>query len=191
MDSTLEVKRDKYLWIFNGGGKSFSGNPKWLFMYIANYKKDIKICWMCYDKATMQYIRRLGFNAQLYKSENGKKIMRSAGVYVVDQMKEVFQPELAGITVLNLWHGVGCKSIERKVSLDFLILKPNMAKKYIDNNTVYRNNQLFLVTSPLMEEHFKNQCGLEDDKIIRGGYPCCMYQKYYGSVETYSHDIFR
>lgn len=146
---------------------------------------------MCYDKATMQYIRRLGFNAQLYKSENGKKIMRSAGVYVVDQMKEVFQPELAGITVLNLWHGVGCKSIERKVSLDFLILKPNMAKKYIDNNTVYRNNQLFLVTSPLMEEHFKNQCGLEDDKIIRGGYPCCMYQKYYGSVETYSHDILK
>ena len=46
--------------------------------------------------------------------------MAKAGVYVVEMCKEVFQPELSGITVLNLWHGVGCKSIERKVTDGFL-----------------------------------------------------------------------
>lgn len=67
--------------------------------------------------------------------------MAKAGVYVVEMCKEVFQPELDGITVLNLWHGVGCKSIERKVTDGFL--QERIAKKYIQNNDILRNNQLF------------------------------------------------
>lgn len=185
---SLTEKRDKHIWVFNGGN-DFSGNPKWLFMYIVNYRKDITPYWLCYHKANEKYIRKLGYKACLFNSSKGRKVMQKAGVYVVNQMKEVFQPELEGVTVLNLWHGVGCKSIERKVSLDFLILKPNMAKKYIVNNHIYRNNQLFLVTSPLMEKHFKEQCGIEEDKLIRGGYPCCMYGKYKGEVRTFNHDI--
>lgn len=90
--------------------------------------------------------------------------MKQAGVYVVEMCKEIFQPELDGITVLNLWHGVGCKSIERKVNSGFL--RERIARKYIQNNDMLRNNQLFLVTSEVMEKHFKVQCGIDDDKVI-------------------------
>ena len=36
--------RDKKIWIFNAGN-AFDGNPKWLFMYIVNYRKDITPYW--------------------------------------------------------------------------------------------------------------------------------------------------
>jgi len=48
-------------------------------------------------------------------------------VMSADIFKKPFQPELEGITILNLWHGVGCKSIERKVTGGFL--QERIAKK--------------------------------------------------------------
>lgn len=179
----MKNTRDKKLWIFNAGN-SFAGNPKWLFEYIIRHRKDITPVWMCYEKDTYDYVTKLQYKAALYASGQGKKYMQQAGVYVVEMCKEVFQPELQGITILNLWHGVGCKSIERKVVGGFLWER--LVRKYIMNNEMYLNNQLFLVTSPLMEEHFKSQCGIEDSHVIRAGYPRCTVSD---PVCTYNHDI--
>lgn len=175
--------RNKKLWIFNAGS-SYAGNPKWMFEYIIRHHKEITPVWMCYEQATKKYVRNLGYQAELYASAAGRDVMKQAGVYVVEMCKEIFQPELAGITVLNLWHGVGCKSIERKVNSGFL--RERIAKKYIQNNDILRNNQLFLVTSEVMEKHFKEQCGIDDDKVIRAGYPRCVVTDDIGS---YDHDI--
>ena len=113
------MTRNKHIWIFNAGN-SYSGNPKWLFEYIRRHHPDIRTVWMCYHKDIRNYVKRLGYEACLFDSTAGKTIMKEAGVYVVEMCKEVFQPELEGITILNLWHGVGCKSIERKVTGGFL-----------------------------------------------------------------------
>ncbi|MFR9207995.1 MAG: CDP-glycerol glycerophosphotransferase family protein, partial [Lachnospiraceae bacterium] len=53
---------------------------------------------------------------------------------------------------------------------------------------MYKNYQMFLVTSPLMEEHFKKQCGLDDDMVIRAGYPCCIANE---KAKSYDHDILK
>lgn len=179
----MSEQRDKNLWLFNAGN-SFAGNPKWMFEYIIRHHKEIKPVWMCYNADTMNYVHKLGYEAELYRSSKGKDVMKKAGVYVVEMCKEVFQPELSGITVLNLWHGVGCKSIERKVTDGFL--QERIAKKYIQNNDILRNNQLFLVTSEIMEKHFKEQCGIDDDKVIRAGYPRCVVND---NIQSYDHDI--
>lgn len=183
MEHNITNQRDKKIWVFNAGN-NFSGNPKWLFMYIVNHHKEIQPYWLCYKKETQDYVRKLGFQAYMYNSSKGKEIEKKAGVYVVDQVKERIEDELIGITILNLWHGVGCKSIERKV--DYGFLEHRIAKKYIQNNQIYKNSMLFLVTSPLMEEHFKTQVGLDDSMIIRGGYPNCMG---IDKVKTFDHDI--
>lgn len=177
--------RDKKIWIFNAG-LSFDGNPKWLFMYIIKNRPDITPYWFCYTEESMQYIRKLGFKAYLFHSRKAGKIGRKAGVYVVNQRKEVFQEYLDGITVLNLWHGVGCKVIEKRITSG--VLNERIAKKYIEHMHIYQNNELFLVTSPLMEKHFTEQCGLHDAQILRGGYPCCFYEE---EVITYDHDILK
>lgn len=177
--------RDKNVWIFNSG-MSFSGNPKWLFLYIIKHRPEITPYWFCYNEETMQYIRNLGYQAYLFRSEQAEKIGERAGVYVVNQRKEVFQKYLKGITVLNLWHGVGCKAIEKNVKSG--VLTEGIVKKNIINMNVYRNNELFLVTSPLMEKHFTEQCSLNNEKIVRGGYPCCFYNE---KVSTFNHDILK
>lgn len=176
---------NKKIWLFDGGA-SFSGNPKWLFMYMVRNRADIDCYWISREHSTVKYVKSLGFKAVAYSSVMGKIIMKQADVYVVNQVKEVVMPELAHCTILNLWHGVGCKSIERKVTSGFL--NGRIAKKYIQNNEIYKTNQLFLVTSPLMEKHFKDQCGIDDDKVIRAGYPCCVGQ---GGVKTFDHDILK
>lgn len=48
---------------------------------------------------------------------------------------------------------------------------------------------MFLATSPLIEENFKKQCFIDEDKIIRAGYPRCLYQKYYEKIATFDHDL--
>ena len=42
------------------------------------------------------------------------------------------------------------------------------------------------MTSPLMEKHFMDQCGIDEDKVIRAGYPCCAGIK---GVRTFEHDV--
>lgn len=177
--------RNKKIWVFNAGD-SFSGNPKWLFLYIINHRKDITPYWLCYKQELVNYMTARGYKACLFNSAEGKDIEQQAGVYVVNQVKEVIQDELKGVTILNLWHGVGCKSIERKVNFGFL--NERIAKKYIRNNYYYKNYQLFLVTSPLMEKHFKEQCGIDDDKVIRAGYPCCIGNE---AANSFDHDILK
>ena len=178
------IERNNSIWIFNSAD-SFSGNPKWLFMYIYKYRKDIKGYWLCYNKYTLKYVRKLGFKVYLYNSRLGKRIMQMAGVYVVEQCKEVLQPELDGIKILNLWHGVGCKTIE----IGFYgFIEERIIKKYIVNYSTYKNNQLFLVTSPLMEKHFIKYCNLDEDKMIRAGYPRCIYQE---NVNTFNHNLLK
>ncbi|MBO4983648.1 MAG: CDP-glycerol glycerophosphotransferase family protein [Clostridia bacterium] len=177
--------RDNKLWIFNAG-LSFDGNPKWLFMYIQNNRPDIEAHWLCYTEESLNYIKKLGYKAHLYNSEQARKIGSRAGVYVVNQRKEVFQDYLEGITVLNLWHGVGCKLIEKNVKTG--ILNEGLVKKNIVNMTMYRNNELFLVTSPLMEKHFSDNCRLEEHSILRGVYPNCFSPD---KVKTFDHDILK
>lgn len=184
----MENKRNDKIWIFNAGN-TFTGNPKWLFIYINKYRKDIKSYWFCDSKETTKHIRSLGYKAYIYKSKIGRAIEKKAGVFVVEMVKEHIPIRMQDVKILNLWHGVGCKSIERKVNFGFL--NERIAKKYITYNTIFKNNQLFLVTSPLMEKHFKEQCGIDDDKVIRGGYPRCMYNIYKEKISTFNHDILK
>lgn len=177
--------RDKRIWVFNSG-MSFDGNPKWLFLYIIKHRPEITCYWFCYTKESVKYIRKLGYQAYLFNSHQAEKIGVQAGVFVVNQRKEVFQKYFKGITVLNLWHGVGCKVIEERI--DSGVLNERIAKKYIQNMGIYRNNELFLVTSPLMEKHFTEQCSLNEKQIIRAGYPCCFFNE---PVNTYDHDILK
>lgn len=177
--------RNKKLWIFNAG-MAFSGNPKWLFLYIVNYRKDITPIWFCYDTKTKNIVKKLGYKACLFDSKEGEKIGAKAGVYVVDQYKEVLQDYLNGITILNLWHGVGGKSVELKVESGFLDAR--IVKKHIINKLAYKKYMLFLATSPMMETHFREQCDIDEDKIIRAGYPCNEYPEI---ISTYNHDLLK
>ena len=60
--------RNNNIWIFNAG-TSFSGNPKWYFLWLEENHTEIEKWWFCYDIATLKTVRKLGFNACLYTSK--------------------------------------------------------------------------------------------------------------------------
>ena len=178
----------RHIWAFNAG-ETFSGNPKWLFLYISKYRPDIYAYWLCDNQETVDFIRSLGYRAHTFKERDCYLLQQKTGVFVVEQIKEVIPKSLQSAVMLNLYHGVGCKTVEKKVTYGFLAER--IAKKFIKNSEYYQKNMLFLVSSPLMEEHFIKQCCLNKDHLIRAGYPRCVYQKYFEKVSTYDHDIRR
>ena len=178
----IEEKDKNKVWAFNAGNR-FLGNPKWLFIYINKYRKDITTYWICDSEDTIELIRSLGYRAYKFGTLEAEKAKDKTGVFVVENAKENLPVGMSQVKYLNLFHGVGCKPIER--NLKDGALSEGIAKKYIKYNQFFRNNQLFLVTSPMLEENFKFQCGIDDDKVIKAGYPRCIYQKYNERVSTF------
>lgn len=184
------VEKDRnHTWIFTSGDKadSFQGNPKYLFVYINKYRKDIDAFWLTISEEMAEYIRQCGYRAYADGTVEAEYVKSKAGVLVAEHVKIVIPSGLENAKYLNLYHGVGSKPVEHSISEGPLF--EGIAKKYIKNNQIYRNQQLFLATSPLIEENFKKQCFIDEDKIIRAGYPRCLYQKYYEKIATFDHDL--
>ena len=177
----------RQLWAFNAGN-TFTGNPKWLFLYIIRHRPEIRPCWICDSRETVRFIRGLGYPACTYSSVRGILLQAGTDVYCVEQVKETIPAHMPKrVIMLNLYHGVGCKTVEKQVRYGFLTER--IARKYIINNEYYMTHMLFLVTSELMEDHFIGQMGLKRENLIRAGYPRCLYQQYYEKEETFPHDL--
>lgn len=104
----------KFFWIFDAGDK-FQGNPKWLFLYVNKFRPDIMAVWLTDLQDTVQRVRDLGYYAFKYGTKEAEKVKDMAGVYVVENVKEHIPSGLEGTVMLNLFHGVGCKRIERNL----------------------------------------------------------------------------
>ena len=183
-NNPVTTTRDRSVWLFNAGD-AFIGNPKWLFLYVTLHRNDIEAHWICDDPKLAERIRSFGFKATTFAASAA--LQRRAGVFVVNQVKEHIGANLTGISLLNLWHGVGVKSIERGMNEGYL--RERIAKKYVVNNQAYRDTQLFLVTSPEMEDHFTKYIGLDNEVTIRGAYPQNIYRKRFGRWAGFDHDI--
>lgn len=183
-----ETDKNK-VWAFNAGqaGNAYRGNPKWLFTYVNEYRKDITAYWLCSSQDTVDFVRKQGYRAYRLDTHEAELAIERTGVYVAEQIKVALPKGLENVKYLNLYHGVGAKTIERCIFEGGLVRE--LAKKYIMSNAFYRTNQLFLATSPMTEADFKRQCGIDDDHFIRAGYPRCLYQKYYKKVATFDHDF--
>ncbi|HCD6152507.1 TPA: hypothetical protein ACIEM5_003278, partial [Escherichia coli] len=81
------------IWLFNSAGL-FTGNVKYLFVYISNYRPDIFACYISGDQKNVDYIKSLGFNACHFKSKEGVQLLNAAGVYVNEHCKEHYPNEL-------------------------------------------------------------------------------------------------
>lgn len=178
------------VWAFCAGqfSNDFRGNPKYLFIYINKYRKDISAYWLCENEEIIEQVRSLGFRAYKIGTVQAEQAIDRTGVLVAEQVKMSVPKGLEDAKYLNLWHGVGgVKAVER--SLTTGILTEQLAKKYIDKNAYYRTHQLYLAPSEFIANIAMEQLGLDTDKIIRAGYPRCIYQKKYEKIATFSHNI--
>lgn len=181
LKSQLEVVTPEHIWLFNSGD-NFCGNVKYLFLYINKLRTDIRAYYLCNNKQLADKITALGYQAYTFDSREGLYLMSRGGVYVNEQCQDNYLEPLRQLKLLNLGNGVGLKKIERRIDVNDANL--STIKKYIEYNSFFRNNMCCLVTSPMMERHFKEQLGLKDTQIIRGGYPRNLYSRYIKDTPT-------
>ena len=186
------TEEDKNLvWAFNAGqaGNDFRGNPKYLFVYVNKYRKDITAYWLSGSEETTEYVRNLGYRAYTLDTLEADRAIEKTGVLVAEQVKIGIPKGMRHVKYLNLYHGVGAKDVERVLTTGGMA--EGLAHKYILHNQYYRDNQLFLCPSPMMVDDFKRMCGVDEDKVVRAGYPRNIYQKYFEPITTFDHDILK
>ncbi len=180
------------VWAFCSGQNSqdFRGNPKYLFLYINTYRKDITAYWLCDNDDTIRFVRKLGYKAYKIGTKQSEEAISKTGVLVTEQVKEYIPEGLENAIYVNLWHGVGgVKNVERCI-YDGILGEP-IIKKYIKNNYIFLRNELYLAPSKFIEEIAIDQLGLEKNKIIRAGYPRCIYQKEYNFKPTFDTNLIQ
>ena len=188
--TTIKNKDKNKVWAFCSGHNSndFRGNPKYLFIYVNKYCPDIEAYWLCSDSKIIKQIRNLGYKAYKLGSKQAEEAMNKTGVLVAEQVKQVVPEGLETAKYINLWHGVGgVKNVERSIESGRLV--EELSKKYIEHNTYYRENQMYLAPSKFIEGIAIDQLGLTEKNIIRAGYPRCIYQNKYDKVSTFDGNI--
>ena len=179
----------EHVWAFVAGHTSqdFRGNPKFLFVYVNRYRPDIKAYWLCSDEETIEQVRALGFAAYKLETPAAQYIINRTGVLIAEQVKTSIPEGFTNIKYINLWHGIGFKRIERKQFMGDIAM--GLAKKYVSKNEFYRDNQLLNVTCPVIEDEFSIDCGVDPDKLLRTGYPRCLYQQNFEPIASFDHDL--
>jgi CDP-glycerol glycerophosphotransferase (TagB/SpsB family) len=164
-------RRDKNKWVF-GSYVGFAGNAKYFFIDVVCNLKGKKCYWIAQTKEEMEYVRRLGFLSFYKWGISGIYHLLTAHKYIFTNGITELNFWTSGNTKsINLWHGVGIKS------LGFMLEKRSIFRKIISGivHPYFLNRlRLFLSTGPLMNAHFKKSFRITDKECFEGMYPRCL-----------------
>ena len=101
--------RNKKVWAF-GSATSFSGNSKYLLLYILAHHPEIFPCWITKRKQEVNSLREKGVKAYYAYSIEGFFYSLRAGYYIVNSSLGDINFYTSGrCKYIQLWHGVGLK----------------------------------------------------------------------------------
>lgn len=107
------MPRDRKLWAFGAWKNEFVDNPKHFFITTnQDVNTKARCVWISRDRGTVQYIKRLGFEAVSLYSLKGIWCALRAGVYIYNAgVGNVTFSLSKGAFLINLWHGIPLKLI--------------------------------------------------------------------------------
>ena len=106
------VPRSPRQWVFGHARDTFGGNPKYLFLWMALHRPDIRVTWLTGSAATLRLLRANGYRAHRRWSLGGVVAALRAKVFVFAHGIANVNVQLSrGAFQLNLWHGVGIKAV--------------------------------------------------------------------------------
>lgn len=169
--------RDKNIWLFGSTfGNRFADNPKYLYLYANQYKKDeIRPIWITHNKDVVQFLNDKNYEAYYYRSLKGIYFCLSGKVYVFDNYSKDISFWLSGgATKVNLWHGVGNKKINYDNKFDKVRHPKNNWEKfktYLRRMSDEKPSHYVLATSPVKTQIFMSAFRVTKSHIIEAGLP--------------------
>lgn len=166
--------RQKDRWVFGHTRGLFAGNPKYLFLWMALHRHDIKVTWITGSRRTRDLLVRNGLDACLRNSWRGRAAALRAKVFVFAHgVASVDLTHSRGAFLLNLWHGVGLKAIALGWTggraAEASAHRGRAAKLRDLHHT--RHSDLVVTTSDAMQAHFADQFRLPPERCPQLGYP--------------------
>lgn len=157
--------RSSRKWVFGHSGDKFLGNPKYLYLWMLQNRPDIDVKWITGDTKVQEDLSRQGLPVIKRSSMKGVLATLRAGVFVFSHhLGDVNLPLSPGAFPLNLWHGVGLKSLYTHR------MWPKgawgWARSFIDPNPV-----MVVSTSDTMRRHFSEQFRIDPSGSPILGYP--------------------
>ena len=169
-------RRSPRRWAFGHAGDVFAGNPRYLFLWLAIHRPDIRATWITGDAELRRRLRAAGYRAELRWSPAGALAALRARVFAFGHgLGNVNAPLAGGAFLLNLWHGVGLKAVH----LGHPGGKTARARRDAGGSRLGRLAALehlrpydaLVTTSDMMQRHFAAQTELPPERCPRLGYP--------------------
>lgn len=168
------VPRSKRIWVFDAWqGKSFSDNPKQLFLYVRDNVDNIKPVWITKSKRLSAALKMSGINSCYYTSPSGIYYqLRAGAAFFTHHQNTEFVSFLfsRNTRLFQLWHGTPLK----KIQLDTPEYQKNNAsktKKFLDFIFPWRRNNWAFVVSPssFISEYLNS--AFAGNRVVVTGYP--------------------
>ena len=110
------INRDPSLCVFGADADRFGDNSAYVYVQLAQQSNLLRCVWITGSTALRDRLRAAGFEAEKRWSRRGILLCVRAGSYVVSSYASDVNRWFAdGATLVNLWHGVPLKKIERDI----------------------------------------------------------------------------
>lgn len=158
-------RRDPRRWLFGHKGDVFAGNPKYLFLWISLHRPDIEAIWITGNAEIYRLLRDNGYRVERRWSLRGIAAALSSSAFVFSHdVVDVNAPASRGAVHLNLWHGLGLKTLHvRRKQAGLLVTK------LLD--FLYPPHDIVIATSDRMVDYFSGQFGIPPQSCPKLGYP--------------------
>lgn len=171
------IPRDKKLWVFGSNlGNMFGDNPKYLYLYINQFKKEeIKPIWISSNKEVVKLLNKNGLETYYLYTWAGILNSLRAGVYIFDHIsKDICFWLSGGALKINLFHGIPLKKIHYDNKFDKVRNPPNLfwkIKGSIRRLQNERPSNYFLATSKNIVPHYSSAFNSSGERGLVCGYP--------------------
>ncbi len=173
------IPKKKKLWIFGDGmGHSFSGNPKYLFLYLNRNVPEIKAVWITHSEEIYNLLKNSGYPVLKSSSSKAKFKVVKAKIILYGHSRIAINKCLSSGININLMHGCpfkksGIDNIVKGTKFHSIIFSKGIKRFFykIIYFSSFKKEDYFCSTSTNLEELLAKERYVNKNRILTTGFP--------------------